>query len=690
MRRYSLLLGLLAFGPFVGLQAVPSFEEVRSSYKSSEAVYLDRRGRILQSIRLDESGRRLAWTSLDRISPALLNAVVRSEDKRFYSHSGADYLAILKAALGRIAKDTRRGASTITMQLASRLDDSLAPSSRGRTYEQKWRQIQAAREIEKTWSKSQILEAYLNLVPFRGELEGVSAASFGLFGKDPHALGDTESVILAALIRGPQASAEDVMRRSCMLAYSMKLPYDCSQIKPDVARAFEGSHAIRPTASYAPHLSALIKSGESEIRTTLDLDIQLAVREILHRHILSVRNRNVRDGAVLVLDNRTGEVIAYVGSTGDLSLAPLVDSIRSRRQAGSALKPFVYAVGIDKRLITASTLLDDTPLNMPVFSGVYHPENYDRDYFGPVPARIALASSRNIPAVRLVSLLGVDSVLDVFRKMEFKNLEEADFYGPSIALGSLDVTLWQLTSAYRMFASGGEWSSPFVERTSAVPAKRRIVSEAAAFIIGDILSDRESRSLTFGLENVLSTPFWTAVKTGTSKDMRDNWCVGYSDRYTVGVWVGNASGEPMWNVLGVTGAAPVWQEVMRVLHADSPSRAPGLPDSVAIQATEYGKEYYIKGTEPAHFHEIEPRDPRILYPESGTIFALDPEIPPERQRIFFRAASVQSRLQWKLDGKVIGEHNPAVWKPARGSHKLTLLLCDHACAETQSVEFSVR
>ncbi|HMX55687.1 MAG TPA: penicillin-binding protein 1C, partial [Leptospiraceae bacterium] len=540
MRRYSLLLALSAIGPLAGLQAVPSFEEVRSSYKSSEAVYLDRRGRILQSIRLDESGRRLAWTSLDRISPALLSAVVRSEDKRFYSHSGADYLAILKAAFGRIAKDTRRGASTITMQLASRLDDSLTPSSHGRTYEQKWRQIQAAREIEKTWSKSQILEAYLNLVPFRGELEGISAASFGLFGKDPHALGDTESVILAALIRGPQASAEDVLRRSCMLAYSMKLSYDCSQIKPDVARAFEGSHAIRPTASYAPHLPALIKSGESEIRTTLDLDIQLAVREILHRHILSVRNRNVRDGAVLVLDNRTGEVIAYVGSTGDLSLAPLVDSIRSRRQAGSALKPFVYAVGIDKRLITASTLLDDTPLNMPVFSGVYHPENYDRDYFGPVAARIALASSRNIPAVRLVSLLGVDSVLDVFRKMEFKNLEEADFYGPSIALGSMDVTLWQLTSAYRMFASGGEWSSPFVERTSAAPAKRRIVSEAAAFIIGDILSDRESRSLTFGLENVLSTPFWTAVKTGTSKDMRDNWCVGYSDRYTVGVWVGNA------------------------------------------------------------------------------------------------------------------------------------------------------
>ena len=201
-------------------------------------------------------------------------------------------------------------------------------------------------------------------------------------------------------------------------------------------------------------------------------------------------------------------------------------------------------------------------------SGIYQPRNYDSQFKGLVTSRVALASSLNVPAVKALSLVGMEPFLSKLRQLGIKRLKESgDFYGPSLALGSADVSLWELVNGYRTLANEGIWDELRLRlKEESLSGKRKVFSREAAFLVSDILSDREARSLTFGLENPLATRFWTAVKTGTSKDMRDNWCIGYSKRYTVGVWVGNFNGEPMWNVSGITGAAPVWVEVMDFLH----------------------------------------------------------------------------------------------------------------------------
>ncbi|MBL8020099.1 MAG: penicillin-binding protein 1C [Leptospirales bacterium] len=698
--RTCLLLVSLTFPG--SLVAFPSFEDVKSSYPATETAYLDRNGQLLQEVRSDLDGRRLRWIPLEQISEAFIKAVVRSEDKRFFEHSGTDFLALGNASFKYLTSDSRRGASTITMQLVSFLDPELMAGSDGRSFAQKWKQIRAARALEGTWSKKEILEAYLNLVTFRGELTGVESASFGLLGKAPYGLNDLDAVVLSSLIRSPQASVSDVQRRACMLAHTMRLPYGCAQTNPAVESALGQRTAIRPLANLAPHIPQVFGERKGQVLTTLDSSLQRFSIETLHRHLLAVREKNVRDGAILVIDHQNHEVLAYVGSSGVLSAAPLVDSIRSRRQAGSTLKPFVYGLGIDRKIITAATLVDDTPLNMQVVTGIYRPENYDKDYLGPIPVRVALAASRNIPAVRMATLLGVEPVVESLRKLGFRDLQDAEFYGPSIALGSADVTLWELTGAFGAMANRGEWVPSTLERKDRDLKSRnpnneksvRALSPEAAFIISSILSDRESRSATFGLENVLSTPFWTAVKTGTSKDMRDNWCVGFSDRYVVGVWVGNASGEAMWNVLGVTGAAPVWLEIMKHLHKHEVSVEPAPPASLVRAEVDYGKEWFIRGTEPdrALVNEIE-KPASILYPQKDSVFAIDPEIPTDRQRIFFRwSGGHKQELQWHLNGKPLGQANPFPWKPAVGRHKLELRNCTRplACTTIAEASFEVR
>lgn len=668
------------------------FLEVKAAFRSSEQVFLDRRGRPLQERRLSEDIRRLRWARLADVSPALIRAVVRSEDKRFFEHSGTDWLAVGSAALGFASGSSRRGASTITMQLAGLLDANLASGAGGRTLSQKWRQILAARELEGRWSKEQILEAYLNLVSYRGELQGIESAAYGLFGKSPAGLTDLESVVIASLIRSPESGLLAVQKRACRLAFTLKLPADCSVTNPLVERVLTQAPRIRPLADFAPHIPGVVDSSEAEVRTTLDLDLQRAVKEILHKQLLAVRTRNVRDGAVLVIENETGAILAYAGSSGVLSSAPFVDFVRARRQAGSTLKPFVYGEVIERRYLTAASELMDTPLNRSVGTGIYRPENYDGHFLGPISLRIALASSRNIPAVRAIEISGVDSVVNRLELLGFRGLRDSQYYGPSLALGSADVTLWELTGAYRAIANRGNWSPLFA---AGHPADfRPAFSPQTAFLIADILSDRESRSPGFGLESVLSTRFWTAVKTGTSKDMRDNWCVGFSDRYTVGVWVGNAGGEPMWNVLGVSGAAPAWLEVMNHLHAANPSQAPQVPPGIVRANVNGREEYFLEGTEPVSGKRSENQPLQIAYPEHESIFALDPDIPPGRQKIFFRwkGSTSGERLVWTLNGRVLGSENPTAWTPVRGQFTLRLQRqCGQRCTETAAVSrFEVR
>ena len=661
----GLLLGLgMASAAAVSVGAepdrtLPDFETVRSSFRSSETLLLDRHGKVLHRLRTNFQVRQGAWVALGDTSPALRMALLLSEDRRFHEHSGVDWWAVSAAAWGNLWHERTRGASTLTMQLAGLLDPALQrPASTARGLSQKWAQASAARELETRWRKDQILEAYLNLVPFRGEIVGIDALSHTLFGKSPHALNAPESALAAALIRAPNAPASRVAERACRLLQQLQDPKaDCLSV--DVLAGMT-LHRRDWAASegVAPHLAQrLIRQvnedlntalsdgrtgedivtgfhdGHPTVRSTLDGPLQRLAVDTLRTQLRELRGRHVEDGAVVVLDNASGDVLAWVGSSGSLSRAAQVDGVMARRQPGSALKPFLYAQALAEQRLTAASLLDDSPAQLPTASGLYMPQNYDHRYQGWVSVRTALGSSLNIPAVRTLVMVSPDAFHRQLQRLGMHFPEGSGYYGYSLALGSAEVSLLQLTNAYRALANGGQWcpvhlfpeahrrgapsslTGP-VEHADGLPAIapkpasssfpdasirtndesrqwspedcHQALDAGAAFIISDILSDRHARLPTFGLDSVLDTRFWSAVKTGTSKDMRDNWAVGYSQRYTAGVWVGNASGAPMHDVSGTSGAAPVWAMLMRELHRYEASRPPSPPAGVVRLQVEFG------------------------------------------------------------------------------------------------------
>lgn len=699
-KKYLLLLIIMLLP--ITANALPSFQDVKDSYKKSDALLLDRHGEVIHELRIDNKNRRLDWVSLNNISPALVEAVIQSEDKRFYSHSGVDWKAVSYAMANKITSSRPRGASTITMQFIDILNERLKSRRYKRSLIEKWTQIQDARALENSWAKEEILEAYLNMVSFRGEFQGISAASRGLLGKEPHGLSALESIVLAALIRSPNASSQAVAKRGCLLKSALKLDIDCKEIDIVTKSVLSGRHFVKPKNTLAPHVALqLLKTSQgqtgNEIRqvySTIDAKLQIFASELLRQHLSSLKSQNVRDGAILVVDNKAGDILAYVGSSGDLSSAPLVDGVKARRQAGSALKPFIYGLAIEKRLLTAASIIDDTPLDIPVINGIYRPMNYDSQFSGLVTLRTALASSLNVPAVKTLQIVGIESFLQRLKKLGFRELNEVDdFYGPSLALGAVDINLFEIVNAYRTLVNNGMWSEIQLTRdTNAKKPMVKVFSREAAFIISDILSDREARSKTFGMENPLSTRFWTAVKTGTSKDMRDNWCIGYSNKYTVGVWVGNFSGEPMWNVSGITGAAPLWIGIMNYLHKDIPSRHQKNPSNVVAANTGWSgkREWFIKGTEPDVI-KMENRytDSKIIYPASGMIIALDPDIPFLQQKVFFESQVGKNKFAYLLDGEKVGTANDVVaWIPHAGRH--VLQLADEEKKIIDTVRFEVR
>ncbi|MEE9910927.1 MAG: penicillin-binding protein 1C [Deltaproteobacteria bacterium] len=680
--------------------ALPSFNEVRAAHVKSDSLLLDRHGVILHELRTDRQGRRLDWTGLGDVSPSLKEAVICSEDKRFYSHAGVDYTALGGAALDYLSGSGLRGASTITMQLASFLNRGTAIRARQRTLSQKTTQMFLAREIEKRWSKNEILEAYLNLVTFRGEYAGVAAAARGLFGKNPHGLDRTESLILASLIRAPNAAWPALEKRTLSLNRRLVWTVPDAVLQSKVRELYPAVDRIEPRASLAPHPARLLLTDRppgTQMRSTLDARLQKFAVECLSRQVDALADQNARQGALLVLENRSGDVLAYASYSAHPSSGAFVDGVRALRQTGSTLKPFLYAAAFDRRLLTAASILDDSPLDVAYPFGIYQPGNYDSSFHGPVSARVALASSLNVPAVRTLTLVGTESFLNILRGLGIRHLEESgDFYGLSLALGSADMSLWELTNAYRALANHGVWSEARLTPEPGQPAapRKKVFSEEAAFIVSDILADRDARSDTFGLENPLAARFWTAVKTGTSKDMRDNWCIGYSNRYTVGVWVGNYSGASMWNVSGIAGAAPVWRAVMSDLHGRDALFHPRAPGGLIRTKPAGGNgraEWFIAGTQPDHGAAASVTGARrIIYPPSGAVIALDPDIPGHLQKVGFVAQSDgQPPSRWVLNDRLLADQGPTIlWTPKAGRH--VLALTDEENKIVDSVEFEVK
>lgn len=666
----------------VATTPVPSFDAVRAAHRSTDVPLLDRHGTVVHELRTDPRERRLAWTPLAAVAPVLVDAVIAAEDRRFRAHGGVDVRALASAGLGSFAGRTR-GASTITMQVAALVEPALARRGSGRTLRQKARQMRVALALERRWSKDEILEAYLNGVAFRGELRGVAAAAAFLYGKAPHGLDAAEAVTLAALVQNPNAPSAAVARRAAHVAAAGGTHVDRAALAAATARLGDPERPIA-RAALAPHLARRLLAGaRAPVASTLDAATQRVAEDALDRALRDLDGREVGDGAVLVADNATGDLLAWVG--GDVrSKARFVDMARARRQPGSTLKPFLYGLAFERRLLTPASLVEDTPLALAVAGGLYRPRDYDTRFRGLVSARTALASSLNVPAVRTLGLVGGDAFVALLGRLGFAAATESgDYYGPALALGGADVTLEELVAAYRALANGGTWTPLRVAPATVPSTPRRVFSAAAAFQVTDVLADRESRSTTFGLESALATRFFTAVKTGTSKDMRDNWCLGFSERYTVGVWVGNASGAPMHDVSGVAGAAPVWLEVMTWLHRATPSAAP-LPPAELVAATvefpdgiEPGRrDWFARGTEPGA-RRLAAGAPRIVAPVDGTIIALDPDIPGDRQRVPLEAAGEAPGVRWRVDDVDLGPaHGLTLWAPTSGTHVVRLVGAD--------------
>jgi penicillin-binding protein 1C len=659
---FSLVVGLL-------YKSVPSFEEVKFLAVGSDRILYDRNGELLQVVRTDFRKRRLVWTNLKKFSEPLREMVIQSEDQRYYWHFGIDPIGLLRSLFVLVKGGAKQGASTITMQVTDLIKkDVIAGNTvltKG-TIIHKVQQVWRAIGLEIRWSKDQILEAYLNLIHLRGEVQGFSTASHGYLQKPPLAINLNEAVVLVAMISTPNAKVERIQAKACRLLarVSVDIHQQCEELGKLTSLILGQPAKFEVEFNWAPQLAQrLFKEfpGFTELHTNIDIQVQKKVKEILNKNTAMLRTQKVNDSAAIVIENKTGQVIAYVGSV-DQSEAIHVDGVRAQRQAGSALKPFLYARAIDDKTITAASILADDPTVLNWAGQTYRPLNYDRQFHGAVSVREALASSLNVPAIKIVTIIGLHDTYKTLLDIGLTNLKQPDFYGVSMALGAVEVRLDELTNAYRTLANNGVHSAlgwvnnskresladccnnekadkqePALEPALVVKKSERVFSDGASFIVSSILSDANARAMGFGWASPLETPFWTAVKTGTSKDYRDNWCLGFNSEYTVGVWAGNFNATPMERVSGVAGAGPSWYEIISELQKKRPSVRPPIPETVVEKmirhswTTNLTKEYFLKGTEPltSIIESASLTQIQFIFPVQGSTLVIDPHLDPE-------------------------------------------------------------
>ena len=566
------------------------------SHVSTE-IY-DRHGVALYEA-LSDRGLRNRRLDPARLPENLVRATLAAEDARFFRHPGIDPVAIARAAWTDLrAWRMVEGGSTITQQTVKVL------TGRRRTAAGKAREALLALRLEHRLSKREILALYLSVAPYGNQLTGAEAASRAYFGCSADDLTPAQAALLAGLPQQP--SALDPYRHLPRAIARQRLVLDrmegrglLSAAEARAARA-ERLRIVRGARAFtAPHFleRALQAAGEPaprRIDTTLDAALQREVAGIVAVHRPRLEEHGARHVAVAVLDNDTGEWLAWEGSGGyeDDEAGGRIDGVVSPRQPGSALKPFTYALAFE-RGFTPATVLPDVPAHFPTAEpGVlYSPRNYDGRFHGPLRARLALAGSENVPAVWTLSRVGVPDLLRLLRRAGLSTLDRtAAHYGFALTMGDAEVRLDELVAAYSALARGGRWRAPRllrgVERDGAVPAPlpaadpvdEPIVSPRAAFWITDILSDPAARAWVFGSGSSLDFPFPVAVKTGTSQAYRDNWTIGYTRAVTVGVWVGNFDLAPLRNSSGVTGAAPIFHDVLLAAERRVRGRLPAATD----------------------------------------------------------------------------------------------------------------
>lgn len=534
--------------------------------------FLDRDGRVLREVRASDSTH-ARWVSLAEVGPNVTRAVVAAEDARFYDHPGVDPLSVVRATGSAIVhRRVVSGASTLTMQLARNVEPHR------RNLPGKLHEMASALRIEGSLSKDEILEQYLNRAPFGVGIRGVAAASYRYFDKPPAELSLAEAATLASIPRGPsvydiERHPERVLRRRDRVLGRMRSQGLITEDERVRATAEPLTPQLGRPRSGAPHFTIALENGAfgplpaaGAVETTVDRDLQSETETLVREALRPLAKKEVTAASVVVLDNATGEILAYVGSPewsdphGGQN-----DGVRAQRQPGSTLKPFVYGLLMERRDASPATVLPDTELHLSDTSGTYAPNNYDGRFHGPVRIREALGNSYNVPAVLAAHQVGPGPVLERLRAVGLTTLSApAEHYGDAIALGDGEVRLLDLTNAYATLARGGVLLPVRAMRTphAGAPEGERVLPSWEASLLTDMLADRAARIASFGEANVLELPFPVAAKTGTSKGFRDNWTVGYTREVTVGVWVGNFDGSPMHGTSGITGAGPIFQGVM--------------------------------------------------------------------------------------------------------------------------------
>lgn len=616
---------LFIYQSYIFVNTLPSPQNIgRINYPLSTHIF-DRNGKLLYEVYRDQNRTPIKIKDLPTY---IKEATIAVEDKEFYKHNGVSFVGgILRALKDTAVKGDLQGGSTITQQLVK---SSLLTSER--TIKRKIKEIILALWTERLFSKDQILEMYLNQVPYGGSSYGIEEAAKTYFGKQAKSLTLSEAALLAGLPQAPTLYSpyvnpkKAVSRRDEILNLMKQLNFinqkEFTQAKQEVMNIaplearISAPHFVFYTKSELEEQFGIkqVEEGGYKVISTLDLDIQHKAEEILNEEIEKIKHLNVNNGAILVTRPSTGEILAMVGSI-DYHLEPFgaFNVTTAFRQPGSSIKPIMYSLALEKNYTSAS-IIDDAPITFQLGGGyTYKPVNYDGRFHGRVTLRLALANSYNIPAVKVLNSIGVENFVQHGKLMGLGTWNDSSRFGLSLTLGGGEVKLIDMATAYGVLANQGYKvkTNPLVKVEDISgnsiydlnPARTKILNEGVAYIISDILSDNFARQLAFGSRSLLEIPgYKVAVKTGTTDEKKDNLTIGYNPEFLVAVWVGNNDNSPMNQALtsGVTGAAPIWNRMMTYLlntYGTGNSWYP-KPENIVEKNCYFGRvEYFLKGTE---------------------------------------------------------------------------------------------
>lgn len=684
------------------------------THASVKAQLLDRTGQPL-TITYQNQWNAHKLIPLHRIPTFLQEAFILAEDKRFYEHSGIDWLARLNALWQNIAAlEGVRGASTLSEQVVRMIH------KRPRTFWARWLEGWEARQLEANTDKATILEFYLNQVPYAAQRRGVQQAASYYFDRDVSTLNEKEMLSLAVLVRAPshfdlnKSTTRLEGRLTILLERAAKagLVGDIERVKASNL-VVNKPKALLNVSHFASHVYGNTKRQPHQIKTTLDSSYQRIAQKLLDQRLATLTTRQVANAGMIVVDHQSDEVLVWAVGASQNSKGSDYDTILVKRQPGSTLKPFVYASAMEKGW-TAATMIDDSPLKEGVGQGVHAYRNYSNSYYGELPLRNALGNSLNIPAIKAAQFVGVEPLINTLNKLGIKDLDLASTdYGNGIALGNGEVSLHSLVGAYASLARQGLYRPLKTTLTQAESGRQRVFTSQVSSIISNILSDSSARALEFGHGGTLHLPVQTAVKTGTSNDYRDAWVVGYNHRYVVGVWMGNLDNQSMDQVTGASGPALVLRSMFAELNRHSDTQPLALSrtlvqrdvciDSDRVASTkcttrsEWFRPDKVATANPEKNTLAPPKRYRLAHPIDQMLVARDPRIPNNLEALEFKLNESQGvqKVEWYLNDKKIASTKAAQyhWPLKAGQHRVKAKVFSGVNGEatmTQSVSMLVK